>query len=429
MAERIISIPVKTPFRRLTVGVVFGYICLYIALMTPGIMLLPFKLMEIDPTGYTASFGLVSGISALFALIGNPLGGAISDRTNISFGRRRTWILIGSLIGSASLLWIGKASSVWEILIATCFLQFFLNFVGAAYTSLIPDQVSVEKQGTISGLMGLSLPIGMVIGMGTMMAMTSAPSFTKWLIVAIFGAVGAVVSTFLIRDGKVEIEKLEIETETLSFKEKMNKIYPNPRKYPEFSWAIVSKFLLMMGYFSILYLSVMLVNRLGMDQTEASNSVGVINMIGLAGAAIASVLGGIFSDRIKKQKPFLFLSAVAIVIGLLIFAFVPSYTAVIVAVAILGIGQGCFGAVDTALVARILPNKLDASKDFGILNVANALPQSIIPALAPLLLNIGGWTFFYLFLVGCVILAMTTLRPLPEIGQEREDGYNEQRLA
>ena len=51
-------------------------------------------------------------------------------------------------------------------------------------------------------------------------------------------------------------------------------------------------------------------------------------------------------------------------------------------------------AVDTAMVARVLPNKDDAAKDFGIMNVANSLPQSIVPAIGPLLLSIGGWNFF-----------------------------------
>lgn len=74
-----------------------------------------------------------------------------------------------------------------------------------------------------------------------------------------------------------------------------------------------------------------------------------------------------------------------------------------------------------ALVARILPRKEDAAKDFGLMNVANALPQSIVPAIAPLLLGIGGWTFFYIVLALCVVLGMVAVKPLPEIGQKNKD--------
>jgi hypothetical protein len=71
-----------------------------------------------------------------------------------------------------------------------------------------------------------------------------------------------------------------------------------------------------------------------------------------------------------------------------------------------------------ALVARILPRKEDSAKDFGLMNVANALPQSIVPAIAPVLLGIGGWSFFYVVLALCVVLSMMAIKPLPEIGQK-----------
>ena len=78
-----------------------GYGLMMVALMTPATLLLTFKMIEIDPDGYTSSYGLVAGIGAFFA-IGNPLGGAISDRTINKFGRRRTWILLGPLVGARS---------------------------------------------------------------------------------------------------------------------------------------------------------------------------------------------------------------------------------------------------------------------------------------------------------------------------------------
>ncbi|MBW8347836.1 MFS transporter [Bacillus sp. IITD106] len=417
MASNTLKGQVKTPFGRLTFGVMFGYACMMVGLMTPAIMLLTFKMMEIDPNGYTASYGLVAGIGAFFALIGNPLGGAVSDRTNISFGRRRTWILIGPLVGCAALLWIGMATQIWQVIIGWCVAQLFFNFGMAAYTALIPDQVAVEKQGTISGLMGLGMPIGIGLGMVIMMSMPHATTFTKWLLITVIGVIGPVISLFIIRDGKVQMEKAAKENVSLS--KKITKIYPSPKKFPEFSWAIASKFLLMMGYCASLYLTVMLVNRLGFTEAKATTSVGTINLIALAATAIASSLGGVLSDKVKKQKPFLYGSAFIILVGLLTFTFVPSYMGAIIASVFLGIGLGCFTSVDMALVSRILPNKEDAAKDFGLMNVANALPQSIVPAIAPLLLGIGGWTFFFLALAVFVVLAMLALKPLPEVGEHK----------
>ena len=51
----------------------------------------------------------------------------------------------------------------------------------------------------------------------------------------------------------------------------------------------------------------------------------------------------------------------------------------------------------------MLPNPDDVAKDLGVLNIANALPQSIAPAIAPSIIALGaatplgGYTTWYLF--------------------------------
>ncbi|MCJ8014579.1 MFS transporter [Paenibacillus sp. KQZ6P-2] len=415
MDGKINSGPVVTPFKRLTFGIIFGYACMMIALITPAMLLLSFKMIEISPKNYTSTIGFVAGIGAFFALIGNPIGGAISDRTNVAFGRRRTWIIVGPLIGCACLLWIGIATEIWQVATAWEIAQFFFNCGMAAYTALIPDQVPVEKQGTISGILGLVTPIAVVIGMMLMTFMTDSASMTKWGLLSIIGIIGPIISSFFIKDGKHTVEK--VKSAHIPFVKKLSTIYPSPRKYPEFTWAIVSKFLLMMGSSGSVYLAVMLVNRMGYSQAGATSGVATLQMISLGAMALTSLVGGTLSDKAKKQKPFLYGSAFIMLIGTLIFAFIQDYSAFIIATVFIGLGAGCFTAVDIALVARILPRKEDSAKDFGLMNVANALPQSIVPTIAPLLLGIGGWTFFYIALAACLLASILATRPLPEIGE------------
>ena len=38
----------------------------------------------------------------------------------------------------------------------------------------------------------------------------------------------------------------------------------------------------------------------------------------------------------------------------------------------------------------MLPTKEDTAKDLGVLNIANALPQSLAPAMAPAILAVGA---------------------------------------
>jgi MFS family permease len=81
---------VKTRFSRLFAALIIGEVGLCIATLTPLVLLLTFRVMEIDPHHAAYSFGMVSGVGALFALLGNPIGGFLSDRTHLKFGRRKT---------------------------------------------------------------------------------------------------------------------------------------------------------------------------------------------------------------------------------------------------------------------------------------------------------------------------------------------------
>jgi hypothetical protein len=70
-------------------------------------------------------------------------------------------------------------------------------------------------------------------------------------------------------------------------------------------------------------------------------------------------------------------------------------------------------AVDLALVADVLPDERSAAKDLGVLNFAGALPFSVAPALAPVVLAIGHGSYAALYAVAgaCAILgALAILR-------------------
>ena len=119
--------------------------------------------------------------------------------------------------------------------------------------------------------------------------------------------------------------------------------------------------------------------------------------------AISGPLGGILSDKIGKRRPFVAIAGAIMVVGLVTLAFAPSVAVVLVAQAIIGLGAGSFMSVDLALATEVLPNPEDTAKDLGVLNIANALPQSIAPAIAPGIIALGaatplgGYTVYYLF--------------------------------
>ncbi len=417
MEEKTLSEPVKTPFKRLLVGVLSSQSGMFMALMTPIMLILVFKIMEIDPENYTVSFGVVTGLGALFALFANPIGGAISDRTSLRFGRRRTWILLGAVIGSLSLLGIALSTKVWMVAVFWCCAQVFFNFELAASSGLIPDQVDESKRGTISGIVGLVIPVSTVIGMVLMTIMTKAPLTSKYGLLAAFATITAVLSVILIKEGKFVYKKKNKENENvkLSFGEFLSEIYPSPRKHPVFTWGWLTRFCISMAFCSSSYNTVMFIQRYHLSQEETSKTATVLAVATMLFLATSSLIGGVLSDKFRKQKPFVVASAIVVGIGVIINVFAPSVTYVLISSVLTSFGYGIFLAVDMALIARILPNKEDAAKDFGIMNIANTIPQSIVPFIAPTLLGIGGWPFLFGLLAIFAVFSALAAIPIPEM--------------
>ena len=71
-----------------------------------------------------------------------------------------------------------------------------------------------------------------------------------------------------------------------------------------------------------------------------------------------------------------------------VIAIASNFNGFLVGMAISGLGFGVYVAVDLALVADVLPDKDNAAKDLGVFNIAGALPFSIAPGIAPVILAI-----------------------------------------
>src|SRR5260370_3902112 len=59
-------------------------------------VLMPIQISLFAPTQKIGLVALIESVGALGAIAINPLFGAISDRTTWRFGRRRSWIAIGT---------------------------------------------------------------------------------------------------------------------------------------------------------------------------------------------------------------------------------------------------------------------------------------------------------------------------------------------
>ena len=100
-----------------------------------------------------------------------------------------------------------------------------------------------------------------------------------------------------------------------------------------------------------------------------------------------------------------------------VLAIASDFNGFLVGMAISGLGFGMYMAVDLALVADVLPNKDNAAKDLGVLNIAGALPFTIAPAIAPAILAIGSGSYgvLYGFAGVCAILGAVAILPVKRV--------------
>ena len=120
----------------------------------------------------------------------------------------------------------------------------------------------------------------------------------------------------------------------------------------------------------------------------------------------------------QRRKVFVLVGASIYAVGLWVAAAADGYDAFLVGMALTGVGHGVYFAVDLALVTDVLPDKeRHAAKDLGVLNIANALPQSVAPAIAPLILAVGGGDYSSLFVAaGCIaLLGSFAILPLKSV--------------
>jgi len=381
-----------------------AWLGIWMAQLTPIQLLLPKQIEEqLDASSWienVVAFGIISAIAGVCALVAFPLSGALSDRTVSRFGRRRPWMLGGTVLFAVALVLLGLQTTMvgigvfWSLsLIGFCVLT-------AAITATISDQVPVNQRGFVSGWVSAPQAVGTILGILLVTELALA-TIVGYVLVAVLQVLLVVPFLFFTKDATLPegIDRPKLTAGIL-----FAGFWVNPRLFPDFGWTLLSRVLVnlgnALGTTLLLYFLMFGLNR-GEGAEDDLLLLTAVYMVFF----IASALGvGKLSDRIGKRKIFVYIAAYLQALAALILAFVPDFNIAIAAAGLLGLGYGSFMAVDQALATQVLPDAHSRGKDLGIMNIATAVPQAVAPLLGALIV------------VVCAGLATNGIEVDPEAG-------------
>ena len=103
-------------------------------------------------TKKAALIGLIMTIDNLFAVVFQPIFGAMSDRTKSRFGRRMPYILIGMPISALLFSLIPYTNSLATLMITIIIMNFMMSVYRAPTVALMPDITPSPLRSKANGI-------------------------------------------------------------------------------------------------------------------------------------------------------------------------------------------------------------------------------------------------------------------------------------
>lgn len=334
-----------------------------------------------------AKLGMIVGAGAIPAIIIPLIAGVLSDRCLHPRGRRKPFILWGAIINLIGLLAMGYSAYQLKDLNAYfgsfLILQTGANIALGAYMGVIPDVVPVEDRDKASGFMALFTQLGTLLGAATV-GFALPDGLIRYAVVGVTLLIGALVTYFCLKEEPLK------SCEKMDWKGYIKSLWIDPKKYPNYAWVWITRFLVMAGFYAIQpYINYYLVDIAKVPQDKVDSTAPILLAVVLVVSAISGITGGILAEKHGRKK-IVYIANGLIAVVAPMFAFAPNLQAALAVGALFGLGYGAYISVDYALGTAVLPNPDDAGKDMAVWHIAMTLPQSIAAPIGGYLVSMGG---------------------------------------
>ncbi len=350
-------------------------------------IVLPLRLLDlVAEAEKNTKLGLLTFAGLILAMIVQPIVGAISDRSGFRWGRRRPYILLGSLVGILLLPGIGLFQSYAALFAIYCLLQMTSNLAQGPYQAFIPDLVPQGKKGLASGVKSLLEIIGGIaivrlIGYFMGNYVPGEGTLWLWLVLGVLATVllGAMLATIImVKEPPGRIS----ERQPPMWKTLVRSFRIDVRKDRDFIVFLVSRLLIFMALATIQTFALFYLRDVIGLANPATATADLLIAAGV-GMLLSVYPAGRLSDKIGR-RPVVISSGLLGAGGILVIFFSTGYGVLIAGGAIVGIATGAFMSSNWALATDLVPGGEEA-RYLGLTNMATAGGAALARLIGPVI--------------------------------------------
>ncbi len=394
-----------------------------------GQIILPLRVLDLVPETLKNTYlGILTFIGMAAAMAVQPLVGWLSDKTTLSWGRRRPYIAVGSVLATVLMAGIGIASNFVWLVVASVLVQLCANMAQTPYDAIVKDRVPQSQRGQVSSIRAIAGAAGAVmllVATGFLMDRHEVRERDIWLwlslaLPAIVMALTTLWTVFAVEDEWVPATPKGADAA---------KRPPEP-KTPKRVYMLLGaafSFTLAGGIlqtYTLFFLK---------DVVKIDNPASGVGILGIAvGITIIVTLypAGLLSDKFGRRT-LLFVSAALGSGGSLLFLLAQSLTHVVLIGIILGVAVGIFMAAGRALITDMVSENR-AAQQMGLANFAligglavSKLGGGAVDFLNGFSDNLGYYTLLVVcagaFLMGAFFINLLNPQPVAEAAATSSD--------
>lgn len=360
------------------------------------------------------NLSLIAAIGVFVTMFIQPIAGVLSDRTRSGWGRRAPWIAGGAVLGALLLVGLRYSNTIILMAIFWSMAQLVINAAQGPLTATVADRVPDSRLGTASGISGLGLMVGALIGgvlAGVLFTIIGLDAYYPFI-------VGLVAFALLFVVFERDRSSKQLVTQPLHLGRFLAS-FLIPLRDPDYRWVWIAKFVMSIGFslstaFSLYMLQSYVQPALTL--TQANQTAPLLSLAGFPFMLAAMMVSGKWSDKIRRRKPFVFWASVILGLSMIIPFLWPSVPALFIQAMIGNIGLGAWLVVDQALFIDVIPDKTTVGRDLGVAALGGNFGQALGPVFAGQLVAItGGYRMVWALGIVVVLVAAAAILPVKRV--------------